>query len=222
MTNTRTLRKLELSKSIQTLASGLLIGLSLTIAAPNAANAGAPGPTVINGDGLVDELVTNSGIELFINNPAAGPLGPVSSMAAAIDNQPFSASTNNGWGASSLFSESAWTAPGGAGAGMSWAEVFGVNFNDAFPGFVFDQRTDVVLAYRSAPNGTNVTPGTTQGGFFGNLPGAIFATQIILGGNGVVAIGQTNQIPEPAVVALFGLGLAAMGGLARRRQNKKA
>lgn len=91
---------------------------------------------------------------------------------------------------------------------ISWDATFGAGTNQAL-GYWVD-------GFGEVPQ-TPLADGTTQAGFifYSALPNSPF---IAFGTNGVIGQGNTNVVPVPAAVWLFGSGLIALVGVARRRK----
>ncbi len=102
--------------------------------------------------------------------------------------------------------ESVWTPPDTTT--ISWDATFGAGTNQAL-GYWSDGFGEVPQA--------PIAAGTTQGGFifYAGIPNSPF---IAFGTNGVIGQGNTNVVPVPAAIWLFGSGLIGLVGLARRKK----
>lgn len=238
MTHARAIPETGIWKYTINTAIVLLAAATLTLASTSQSMAGAPSlppplpPTLT-------ETIEPFGLEFTLHNPDPSSVGRAFGMALHIINQELIADTTNGWDYATLFAPDEWDDQMISGTSntvfdLTWAQFFQGSFNDIFGAGSFVVEQDVILAYfvdYSAPASTPVfapaddmllvDPGVSLAGFKGVMPNATYATNGIIVGTGGTAL-VTTPIPEPAIIAVFAIGLAAMGGLARRRQNKKA
>lgn len=223
---------------VRLLAAAATFAIMASIA--SVSQAGIAPPTV-------SESFNGFELEFTINNPEPSAIGAIFGMAIAIDNQPFiRAHTENGWNATTLTSQILLIQPDcspqidedcddtveievilasegwsdsekGPLDGLSWEAFSSLTVEEAFPGFEFDENS-IILAFDSTNDVPEVLPGESLGGFFGQFSRE-FASQVVLVGNGATVTTDTITAPEPGTWALFGIGLAGLGAMVRRRRR---